>query len=381
MVEPPGIFMGRGKHPIRGRWKTRVYPEDISLNLDRVAPIPEPPLKGRKWGKIVRDRNSMWLASWVDKLTKKIKYVWLHDSSHIRQQRDRLKYDKAKKLQTRFERVRRHISSGMVAKDEKTRKIASVCYLIDVLCMRVGDEKDEDEADTVGASTLRVEHIKIKPTTVYFNFLGKDSVPWSKSITVKDKESRRFKKNLEGFMKGKRRSDPIFDGIRSSHVNRFLGKSAPGLTAKVFRTFHATNVTRNYLLHYRVRKGSPDLLKLYYAKKANLETAITCNHKRTPPKNWEQSLSKKEERLKLIQSRIAKTEKAKQRQKERIQKAYLAVKLYRETRDYNLNTSLRNYIDPRIYKAWSDSVDFDWQKIYPKTLQRKFSWVADAKSE
>ena len=26
--------------------------------------------------------------------------------------------------------------------------------------MRVGDEKDEDEADTVGATTLRVEHVK-----------------------------------------------------------------------------------------------------------------------------------------------------------------------------------------------------------------------------
>jgi len=29
--------------------------------------------------------------------------------------------------------------------------------------MRVGDEKDEDEADTVGASTLRVEHLKFLP--------------------------------------------------------------------------------------------------------------------------------------------------------------------------------------------------------------------------
>ena len=28
--------------------------------------------------------------------------------------------------------------------------IATACYLIDVLCMRVGDEKDPDEADTVG---------------------------------------------------------------------------------------------------------------------------------------------------------------------------------------------------------------------------------------
>ena len=42
--------------------------------------------------------------------------------------------------------------------------------------MRVGDEKDPDEADTVGAITLRKEHIKIEGDTLHFDFLGKDSV-------------------------------------------------------------------------------------------------------------------------------------------------------------------------------------------------------------
>ena len=43
--------------------------------------------------------------------------------------------------------------------------------------MRVGDEKDEDEADTVGATTLRVEHIKrLDDQAIEFDFLGKDSV-------------------------------------------------------------------------------------------------------------------------------------------------------------------------------------------------------------
>jgi DNA topoisomerase-1 len=364
LVEPPGIFMGRGKHPMRGLWKPRIYQEDVTLNLDKNAPIPS-----GKWGKIVHDSNSMWLACWLDKLTKKVKYVWLHDSSTIRQQRDQMKYDKAMKLQTKLSKVRKHISKGLVAKDEKTRKIASVCYLIDNLCMRVGDEKDEDEADTVGASTLRVEHVKITSGGVQFDFLGKDSIPWSKSISTNDEGSRLFRSNLEKFMKGKKRSEPIFDGIRSTHVNRFLGNAAPGLTAKVFRTFHATNVTRDYLEQQPIKKNATDYEKLYYAKRANLETAITCNHKRTPPKTWEQSLLKKEER------KIPKTEAAKQKHKQRIRKAELSVKLYRETKDYNLNTSLRNYIDPRVYKHWSDEVDLDWRQIYPKTLQTKFSWV------
>ena len=46
-------------------------------------------------------------------------------------------------------------------KDEARRKVATVSWLIFAVNMRVGDEKDPDEADTVGAITLRAEHIKI----------------------------------------------------------------------------------------------------------------------------------------------------------------------------------------------------------------------------
>lgn len=50
--------------------------------------------------------------------------------------------------------------------------------------MRVGDEKDTDETDTIGASTLRVEHLRFPKINdkvqIEFNFLGKDSVPWQK---------------------------------------------------------------------------------------------------------------------------------------------------------------------------------------------------------
>ena len=33
MAEPPGIFIGRGEHPIRGKWKPRVTTKDVTLNL------------------------------------------------------------------------------------------------------------------------------------------------------------------------------------------------------------------------------------------------------------------------------------------------------------------------------------------------------------
>ena len=33
MAEPPGIFMGRGDHPMRGRYKPRVTNKDVTLSL------------------------------------------------------------------------------------------------------------------------------------------------------------------------------------------------------------------------------------------------------------------------------------------------------------------------------------------------------------
>ena len=35
MAEPPGIFIGRGEHPIRGKWKPRVTPKDVTLNIGK----------------------------------------------------------------------------------------------------------------------------------------------------------------------------------------------------------------------------------------------------------------------------------------------------------------------------------------------------------
>src|SRR6267143_6789152 len=123
----------------------------------------------------------MWMAKWVDLLTNKEKYVWLHESSHIQQARNKAKYDNAQKVGANLQKIRARILRDLDSKDERTRQVATVCYLIDTLGMRVGDEKDEDEADTVGASTLRVEHIDLKENIAEFNFLGKDSVAWHKS--------------------------------------------------------------------------------------------------------------------------------------------------------------------------------------------------------
>ena len=58
-------------------------------------------------------------------------------------------------------------------------------YLIDRFALRVGNEKGEGEADTVGCCTLRHEHIGLMPLNrVAFDFLGKDSIPYCREVEV-----------------------------------------------------------------------------------------------------------------------------------------------------------------------------------------------------
>ena len=58
-------------------------------------------------------------------------------------------------------------------------------WVIDVLALRVGGEKSEDEADTVGCCSLRVEHLKFDPDgqpMIELEFLGKDSMQYKQNI-------------------------------------------------------------------------------------------------------------------------------------------------------------------------------------------------------
>ncbi len=103
MVEPPGLFMGRGAHPLRGSWKPRVVASDVTLNLDKDAPVPPGGFK------VANDDESIWIARWIDGLTEKEKYVWPHESSDIQQSRNKEKYDKALKVGQKLPTLQRRM--------------------------------------------------------------------------------------------------------------------------------------------------------------------------------------------------------------------------------------------------------------------------------
>jgi DNA topoisomerase-1 len=372
--EPSCLFAGRGDHPQRGKWKDGPSESDIILNLPPNAPKP-----AGNWKGIVWEPNKMYVAKWEDKLTGKIKYVWFSDTAFLKQNREKEKFLKAETLGKQIKTIEQHILKNVNSKDEARAKVATVSWLILVPNMRVGDEKDPDEADTVGAITLRAEHITIEPNNViHFDFLGKDSVRWDKKFQAPPEVIR----NIQRYMADK--SKPyLFEGIDSKTVSRFLSEKMPKLTAKVFRTWRCTKTVREELEKSGVVKEDPDYKKVFAAKMANFKVAEVANHKRKVPHTFEQNLAKKEANLKKFEQELV-VKKAAGKKTEtlekRIDKAKLDIQLSKLTKEYNLGTSLKSYIDPTAYVKWAKKVHFDIEKFYPQTLRNKFSWALQSKA-
>jgi DNA topoisomerase I len=366
-AEPSTLFAGRGDHPQRGKWKEGPSEEDIILNLSKDASVPQ-----GKWKAIIWEPEKMYVGKWTDKLTGKTKYVWFSDSAFLKQNREKAKFEKAENLGKQIGKIEAHILKNVEAKDGNIRKVATVCWLILNPNMRVGDEKDPDEADTVGAITLRKEHIKIEQNSIHFDFLGKDSVRWVKHVEAPQSVIR----NIQELCNTSK--EYLFEGIDSKKVSRFLSEKMPGLTAKVFRTWRCTKTVKEELEKSGVKKTDPEFIKTYYAKLANLKVAEVANHKKKIPPTYEQRVAKKEENLKVLEDTLE-TKKIEGKKTEsletRIAKAKLDVQLTKQTREYNLGTSLKSYIDPMAYVKWAKKVDFDIAKLYPMTLQKKFSWA------
>ncbi|KAF5527977.1 DNA topoisomerase 1 [Colletotrichum aenigma] len=294
-VEPPSLFRGRGEHPKTGKFKRRVYPEQVTINIGKDAKVPEAP-KGHKWKAVVHDNKATWLAMWQENINGAYKYVMLGAASAIKGQSDMKKFEKARELKKHIDRIRRDYTRDLKSEVMADRQRATAVYLIDKFALRAGNEKDsENEAETVGCCSLKYEHITLRePNTVIFDFLGKDSIRFYDEVTV---EKQVFK-NLKLFKKApKADGDDIFDRLTTTQLNNHLKNYMPGLTAKVFRTYNASFTMSTLLKKLKVENLTiPEKVKLY--NDCNREVAILCNHKRTVGAAHEAQMEKLGDRIK-----------------------------------------------------------------------------------
>ncbi|RVW97409.1 DNA topoisomerase 1 beta [Vitis vinifera] len=258
-VEPPGLFRGRGEHP-----------SDITINIGKEAPVPECPIPGERWKEVRHDNTVTWLAFWNDPINpKEFKYVFLAASSSLKGQSDKEKYEKARLLKDYIQNIRATYTKDFTNKDTMKRQIAVATYLIDKLALRAGNEKDDDEADTVGCCTLKVENVALVPPNkleVCLIFSGKDSIRYFNTVEVE----LPVYKAIGQFKTGKSGGDDLFDKLDTSKLNAHLKELMPGLTAKVFRTYNAS-ITLDEMVRCKLRMFSekPNCLKfswLYSSK-------------------------------------------------------------------------------------------------------------------
>jgi DNA topoisomerase-1 len=110
MAEPPSLFRGRGKHPLMGKVKQRIMPEQVSINIGQKAKVPICPQPGHAWGRVQHDNSVTWLASWNENILGNNKYVMLAAQSSFKGKSDRDKYGKAMRLKGAIDKVMMYYS-------------------------------------------------------------------------------------------------------------------------------------------------------------------------------------------------------------------------------------------------------------------------------
>jgi DNA topoisomerase-1 len=220
------------------------------------------------------------------------------------------------------------------------RQRATAMYLIDVLALRAGNEKGEDEADTVGCCSLRFEHVTLEPPNkLVFDFLGKDSIRYHDTVEVTPqvfKNIKIFKKEPKG------PGDLIFDRLNTSDLNKHLQSYMPGLSAKVFRTYNASFTMQREMKKIPNEGSIHDKYAAY--NEANRMVAILCNHQRTVSTTHEASLAKATDKIKALR--------------------YQKLRLKRQILFLDPKRKKKN---PEYFKPDPD-IDEDWIKEHQKAL-------------
>jgi len=187
-----------------------------------------------------------------------------------------------------------------------------------------------------------------------------------------------------------------------------------GLTAKVFRTYNASNTMQQELEKWesQMTKHATVEDKILFFQRASVQVAVLCNHQRTVPKTHSVQVEKLEsaikeaeeeiEELKAHIKRIKSGKEAKERKKgadgeplkafpnsvessekriealkERIRKTKIKLQEKEDLKEVSTSTSKVNYIDPRVSIAWCEKYGVDVKKLFSKTLRDKFAWAIE----
>ena len=161
-----------------------------------------------------------------------------------RQQKDRLKFDRALSLAESLPAARRSVTTDLRdTAPSKARALAAAFRMLDTGSLRVGSERYAEQNGSHGLSTLLCAHAKITGSTVSLDFPGKSGQKWDSVIVdpelatvLRTLKRRGTEARLLAWKDG-----DSWHPLSAEDINSYLAERTGGeFTAKDFRTLHGT---------------------------------------------------------------------------------------------------------------------------------------------
>ena len=162
-----------------------------------------------------------------------------------REQKDRVKYDRALQLAASLSGARRQVTRAL-RQDGLTRErvLAGAFRMLDRGSLRIGSEQYVEENGSHGLATLLCRHVVVSGSTIRLEFPAKSGLDWSS--TIEDPELARLLRALKRRGAEERllvwRDDAdAWHPITPEDINASVKQLTGGdFTAKDFRTLHGT---------------------------------------------------------------------------------------------------------------------------------------------
>lgn len=162
-----------------------------------------------------------------------------------REQKDRLKFDRALELAASLSGARRQVTLDLRGNGcTHTRVLAGAFRMLDRGSLRVGSEQYADENGSHGLATLLCRHVVVAGATIRLEFPAKAGLEWSS--TIDDPDLARLLRALKRRGRDERllawqHDEGGWRVISAEEINATVRKLTGGdFTAKDFRTLHGT---------------------------------------------------------------------------------------------------------------------------------------------
>ena len=206
--------------------------------LERIAHLAIPPAWTDVW--IAPYANGHIQATGTD-AAGRTQYLY---HPQWRQQKDRLKFDRAMALAESLPAARRKVTTDLrESEPTKDRALAAAFRMLDTGSLRVGSERYAEQHGSHGLSTLLCSHASISGSEITLAFPGKSGQEWESTLV--DAE-------LAGVLRGLKRRGPdarliawkgagTWHPVDAEDINDYVRERTGGeFSAKDFRTLHGT---------------------------------------------------------------------------------------------------------------------------------------------